>query len=74
MNDILEALALEVARNAEVDASAIVLLNGLTVTLGNLAAQINDPRLSAFVDDLKAQNDALAAAVVANTPAAPAVA
>lgn len=77
----LTALAAEVARNTEVDASSKALMVGLgtkvqdlkdqlaaaigagTVTAEDLAA------LQALADTLKTDNDSLAAAVVANTPA-----
>ncbi len=60
------ALQAEVTRDESVNSSAITLL-------GSLAAQIeaskNDPAaLQALVDSLKANQDALAAAVAANTP------
>jgi hypothetical protein len=65
----LSALQAEVTRNGEVDQSAIVLLNGLAAKIEELKA---DPvALQAFADSLKGSSDQLAAAVVANTPAAP---
>jgi hypothetical protein len=62
----LTALEAEVARNTEVDQSAIVLLQGLATQIEALK---NDPvKLQAFVDSLRGSSDALAAAVTANTP------
>jgi len=64
----LSALTAEVARNTEVDASAIALLRGLAAKIVELK---NDPvALQALADSMKASSDALAAAVVENTPAA----
>ena len=59
-----------VARNGDVEASAVTLLQGVVQQLkGAIAA--NDPAaLSALATSLTAQTDALAAAVTANTPAA----
>ena len=68
------ALEAEVSRLTDVDASAIALLNGIAqrvadaVTADNLADNTETAKLAA---DLKAQTDALSAAVTANTPAAP---
>jgi len=64
----LGPLTAEVTRNTEVDSSAIALLNGLSAQIAQLK---NDPvALQALADQLKASSDSLAAAVVANTPAA----
>ena len=64
----LDALTAEVARNTTVDESAIVLLKGLADRIEELKG---DPAaLQALADELRAKNDALAAAVVAHTPAA----
>jgi len=64
----LGPLTAEVTRNTEVDGSAIALLNGLSAKIAELK---NDPvALQALADQLKASSDSLAAAVVANTPAA----
>lgn len=64
----LAALTTEVENNASVDASAIVLLNGLSAQLALIA---NDPAaIQALVDELNSSSASLAAAVVANTPAA----
>jgi hypothetical protein len=64
----LSPLTAEVTRNTEVDQSAITLLNGLAAKIEELKA---DPvALQALADQLKGSSDTLAAAVVANTPAA----
>jgi len=65
----LTALTAEVARNTEVDSSAIALLNGLAAQIEALKT---DPvALQALADTMRGSSDSLAAAVVANTPAAP---
>lgn len=68
----LDALQAEVARNTDVDASAIALLTGLSAKIQALIDAGADPvKLQAFADSLKASSDSLAAAVTANTPAGP---
>jgi chromosome segregation ATPase len=65
----LTALTAEVTRNTEVDQSAIALLTGLAAQIEALKT---DPvALQALADTMKGSSDALAAAVVANTPVAP---
>ena len=65
----LTVLTAEVARNTTVDESAITLLNGLAA---QIEANKTDPvALQALADTMKGSSDALAAAVVANTPSAP---
>lgn len=76
--ETLTILRAEIARNKEVDASAIVLLNGIVARIdaavaaaiagGATAAQVAE--MKALGVSLAADTDALAAAVVANTPAA----
>lgn len=62
------ALETEVSRDATVNGSASTLIERLAA---EVEANKNDPAaLQAFVDRLRGQNDALAAAVEANTPAA----
>lgn len=65
----LDALTAEVTRNKDVDDSAVALINGiaaqLTAVAGDKAATL------ALADSLRASSDNLAAAVSANTPAAP---
>jgi hypothetical protein len=64
----LTALEAEIARDQAVNTSAILLLSSLAA---QLEASKNDPAaIQALADSLKANQDALAAAVVANTPAA----
>lgn len=64
-----EALQAEVSRNTSVDESAIALLTNLA---DQIEALQNQPAaLQALADSLRGSSDALAAAVVANTPAAP---
>lgn len=67
MDAVIEQLRVEVERNSSVDASAIQLLT----TLADKIEQIkNSPaELQTLVESLRSQSDALAAAVVANTPA-----
>ena len=61
----LTALTAEVARNTEVDQSAITLLNGLAAQIEALKT---DPvALQALADTMRGSSDALAAAVLANT-------
>jgi len=65
----LTALTAEVARNTSVDESAIALLTGLAAQIEALKT---DPvALQALADTMRGSSDALAAAVAANTPAAP---
>ena len=65
----LTGLTAEVTRNTTVDDSAIALLNGLAAQIESLKA---DPvALQALADSIRTSSDNLAAAVVANTPAAP---
>jgi uncharacterized coiled-coil protein SlyX len=73
--DAFTDLTAKVAKVQEVDASAITLLEGLTAKLNDLAAQLGDSpaaaEIAALATSLDASSAALAAAVVANTPAAP---
>jgi hypothetical protein len=64
----LDVLTAQVTANTDVEASAIQLLNNLSAAL---VAAKNDPvAIQALADQLKTSGDKLAAAVVANTPAA----
>lgn len=64
----LTALTAQVKANTDVEASAIVLLNGLSAQIAQLK---NDPvALQALADQLKTSGSALADAITANTPAA----
>lgn len=63
---LLDDLKAQVERNAAVDQSAISLLKGLKAQLD--AAGTDPVALKALSDELGANTDSLAAAVVANTP------
>jgi hypothetical protein len=67
----LDALTAAVQRNSDVEDSAIVLLQGLKAALDAAIASGNPAALTALSTTIGAKADALAAAVVANTPAAP---
>ena len=66
----LSALTAEVTRNADVTASVVQLINNLATQLAAIPAS-TDPVTQAALDSLKAtlsaNDDAIAAAVVANT-------
>lgn len=64
----LTTLQAEVQRNTEVEKSALVLIQGLKDQI--VAAGTDPEKLKAIVEQLTANDDALAAAVAANTPAA----
>lgn len=66
----LTALTAQVAANTSAEASAVTLIQAIAAQLA--AASGNQPAVDALAAQLKASADALAAAVVANTPAAPA--
>ena len=70
---VLDNLTAEVARQGTVDASVLALLTGLVAKLQVLANQptVDPAALQSLVDAVKANDDSLAAAVTANTPAAP---
>jgi hypothetical protein len=64
----LSALTAQVTTNTDVEGSAVQLLNNLSAALVEAK---NDPvAIQALADQLKTSGDQLAAAVVANTPAA----
>ena len=70
MDGELDALTAQVAANTTVETSAVTLIQGLAA---QIAAAANDPaKLTALTATLKTSADALAAAITANTPAAPA--
>lgn len=70
MANELDNLKAAVAKDTEVDSSAITLLNGLKAQL-DAAIASNDPaQLQALSDQLGTNAQALADAVTANTPAA----
>jgi hypothetical protein len=65
----LAALEAQVATNTAVDQSAIVLITNIAAMLE--AAKTDPARVQALADQLRGSADALGAAVLANTPAAP---
>lgn len=67
MSAQLDSLTAQVTENTSVEASAIALLNNLHDML--VAAGTDPAKLSSLASTLKTSGDALAAAVVANTPA-----
>jgi hypothetical protein len=68
MSAQLDTLTTQVKANTDAEASAVLLLQGLSA---QIAAIKTDPvAVQKLSDDLKASADSLAAAVVANTPAA----
>ena len=71
MSAELDVLTTQVAANTEVEASAIVLLEGLKSALDAAIASGNPAALTALSTQLEFSRAALAAAIVANTPAAP---
>ena len=69
----LDDLKAAVARNTDTTQSAITALVGIKKALDDIiAAGNNDPALAALSASITSDDDALAAAIVANTPAAPA--
>jgi hypothetical protein len=64
----LESLRQEVERNNQIDQSAGVLLQGLSNKLDQALASGNIETVRAFAAQLRSSNDALAAAITANTP------
>ncbi len=72
MANELQTLTTQVAANTSAEASAIVLLQGLKTALDAAIAANNPQALLDLSNQLGASQQALAAAIVANTPAAPA--
>ena len=66
----IDDLELEVAKVATVTDSAVALINGIAQQLRDAGS--TDPRIQAVIASLDDKANALAAAVAANTPAAPA--
>ena len=66
----LDALTAQVSANTAVVDSAVVLINGIADRIN--AVKTDPAALTALVSSLKSEDDVLAAAVAANTPAAPA--
>ncbi len=69
MSQQLDDLTAQVTANTDVVNSALTLIKGLAAALE--AAGTDPAKLDALKASLKASDDALAAAVAANTPAAP---
>lgn len=68
LDDAIAALTSQVQANTDAETSAVILIQGLAA---QIAAVANDPAaVTALAAKLKTSADALAAAVVANTPAA----
>lgn len=67
----LSDLQEQVTRNASVTQSAVSLIQGLADQLRTAVDDEDDEALEKLATDLAANADALAAAVAANTPAAP---
>ncbi len=68
----LDNLKAAVARDVQVESSAVTLITGLKSALDSAIASGDPAQLQALSDSLGASTDALAAAITANTPAAPA--
>jgi hypothetical protein len=66
----LDALTAQVAANTDAEQSAITLLTSLHQLLADAIASGDPAKLTALRDQLATSKDALAAAVVANTPVA----
>jgi hypothetical protein len=64
----LDNLTAQVKSNSDAIDSAVTLINGIADRI--IAAGVDPVKLTALSDELKAKDDALAAAVTANTPAA----
>jgi hypothetical protein len=74
IDDALAAAEAAAKSNEDAEDAVIALLTTLSDQIKTLAAGSTDPavtaRIQALADGLKAKSDALAAAIVANTPAA----
>ena len=69
MSAQMDALIAEAHRNTDTSAAIVKVVNDLVAMV---EANKNDPvALQAAIDEFRANDDAVAAAVVANTPAAP---
>lgn len=64
----LDDLTAQVTANRDISQSAVTLINGIADRI--TAAGTDSTKLAALAASLKADDDSLAAAVVANTPAA----
>ncbi len=70
----LQALETQIAQNVSVESSAVTLIQGIAAQLSAALANSDDAALPALVNQLNASATSLAAAVAANTPAAPSTA
>ena len=68
MSKELDDLTIQVQKNADVEASAIILIQGIAAAL--VAAGTDPVKLQELQASLSTSSDALAAAVAANTPVA----
>lgn len=71
MSTWIEDLAAQVEANTNAETSAITLIQGLVTQLENVQAAGDLSKLPAITQALKSSGDALAAAILANTPAGP---
>jgi outer membrane murein-binding lipoprotein Lpp len=69
MSAEIDALAAQVEKNTELEASAVTLIEGLAARIE--AAQDDPVRLRALTDELRQKADVLATAITTNTPPAP---
>lgn len=72
MATALETLQAQVEKNTEVEASAILLIQGIAQQLKDALAQGDPTKIAELVTALDNSAQALAAAVAANTPTMPA--
>jgi alpha-beta hydrolase superfamily lysophospholipase len=68
MSQELDNLTAQVKANSDAVDAAVLLINGIADRI--TAAGVDPAKLTALTDELKSKDDTLAAAVVANTPAA----
>jgi hypothetical protein len=68
LDDAITALTTQVQANTDAEASAVTLIQGLAAQIAAVAG--DGPAVTALAAKLKTSADALAAAVVANTPVA----
>ncbi len=71
MSAEMDALAAAVKKTSDTEDSAILLIQGIAKQLADAIANGNPAALKALSDELTTKADALAAAVVANTPPGP---
>lgn len=71
MSAEFDALVAQVTANTTVEASAVTLIEGLAAQLAAVASNPTPDQINALATQLKSSADSLAAAIAANTPAAP---